>query len=241
MEPALFRYAPPDDRPDEPAVQHRRRRATDQPGGFSRRRTGGTGATVGTDAGPPGGTSRHALRRPSGKFTRRDGGAAAGPTPPRPSPVATSAVGYAPTQERGGACAPTRGPPATSPSPQARRGAPAVTACPRPHDAHYEFVDFLDDYSARPVDLPSRIDDYRPRLASTQRAHQFALQLSLARAVHSGHTESWNASIPFVRDTGEDLREQGIFLSWVPVLRTDSPQILEGYKIYHRLARRDIE
>ena len=44
-----------------------------------------------------------------------------------------------------------------------------------------------------------------------------------------------------MRDTGEQLREQGIFLSWIPVLRTDPPQILEGYEIYHRLARHNIE
>ena len=158
MKPALFRYAPPDDRPDEPTVQHRRRRAADQPGGRTRRRTGGTGTTVGTDAGAPGGTSRHALRGPSGKFTGRDRGAAKGPAPPRPGPGAMPAVGRALAQEQGGARAPALGPPATSPSPQVRRGAPAAATRPRPHDAYYEFVDFLDDYSARPVDLPSRID-----------------------------------------------------------------------------------
>ena len=95
--------------------------------------------------------------------------------------------------------------------------------------------------SERPIDLPSQLDEDRPRLPVKQRAHHFALQLLQAHAFHSGLVSTWNATIPFVRSTGEQLREGNVYPSWIPVRRTEPPQELADYQIYHRLVHHDIE
>ena len=209
-------------------MQSRRRRTASQPprdGGRARRRAAGAGATGDTDDETPGSTNRHALRGPGGKLCRKDGAAAKKLVPLHTSPEATPPVGPAPlpAQEGGCALAPTHGPLAAVPPPQGRRVGAATAGRPRPHEDGYNFVVFLYKYSKRPIDLPSWLDEDRPGLPVKQCAHHFALQLSRARAFHSGLMSTWNATIPFVRSTGEQLRERNIYLSWISVHRTEPP------------------
>ena len=105
----------------------------------------------------------------------------------------------------GGVLVPTHRPPMAVP---ATRLFPALGSVPggqqggtivdraRNSEHDYEFVNFLHDYSERSIDLPSRNDKDRPSCTGKRRAHIFALQLSRARAFHSGQAQNWHAEIP---------------------------------------------
>ena len=84
-------------------------------------------------------------------------------------------------------------------------------------------MNFLIGYSEGPLDLPSRHDDDRAPCTSKRRAYICALQLSLARAYHSGLVQTWHPEISFSPNTGEQIRKKDIFLSWIPVRRTEQP------------------
>ena len=222
VDPGSFRCALPDDRQDEPRTKSRRRRTDSQPprcGGRARRRVAGASATGGAKDGTTDNANRHALRGPGGEFCRKDGGATAQLTPPRAGTEAAPLIGPAllPAREGVGVPAPTHRPPAAVPPTQGGRGGRATVGRPRPGEHGYKFVNFLHEYSERPLDLPSQLDKDRPRLTAKRRAHVFTLQLLRARAFHSGLVPTWHAAIPFVQSTGEQLREGDIYLSWIPV------------------------
>ena len=122
-------------------------------------------------------------------------------------------------------------------------GQQGATIIDRAHTSEhdYEFVNFLHDYSERPLDLPSWHDEDRPSCTGKRHAHIFALQLSRARSFHSGQAQTGHAEIPFAPNTGEQIREGDIYLSCIPVRRTEPPQELEDYVVYHRLAHHGIE
>ena len=171
--------------------------------------------------------------RRTGADARRSGAAQrAGPPPAREGGNV-----LAPTHRPPTAVPPTRRLPALGSDPGGQRGAAAVGR-PRPGEHGYKFVNFLHDYSERPLDLPSLLDMvYLRGTGVPQSADNWATRLGRIARARRAFPVSGTGSRDTVSEARHELYVSARQLHYMHPMRDGT--ILHGPTLFHHTKLRN--